>query len=229
MKKIEMDLMTKLMVVFFEYLSRSVNSHFAKLNAKKMTRVILKEMKEHGLVNLVHRIGSHPTWTATRKLIRATTKGPKEWVDHHPDFSTLIDRAATRICNREGEDGGVCPSDKWHAFELEFSAIFEYEYRNCLRWMKEGTKLKHARTKFSPEAFSVAWWVLMNAALNICAADYGYKLALREDDEDEGEEDGENCLSDATIRATTTASQWQSVSQNTNDVALPKPPSTTPA
>lgn len=74
MKKIEMDLMTKLMVMFFEYLSRSVNSHFAKLNAKKMTRVILKEMKEHGLVSLVHRIGSHPTWTATRKLIRATTK-----------------------------------------------------------------------------------------------------------------------------------------------------------
>ena len=223
MKKRKMDETTGSMVVFFAFLSRCVNSRFDKLNRTKMKSVILRQIKEYGFVR---RKGLHPTWTATQKLIRATTKSPKDWIDHHPDYLTLIDRTAERICSR---DGGICPGNKWHAFELEFSAIFEYEYRHCIRWMKEEAKLTRAKDKFSREAFLVVWGALFNAALSICAADYGYKLALREDDEDEGEEDGENCLSDATIRATTTAPQWQSVSQSTNDVALPKPPSTTPA
>jgi hypothetical protein len=170
MKKREMDETTGLMVVFFAYLSRCVNSRFDKLNRTKMEGVILRQIKEYGFVR---RKGLHPTWTATRKLIRATTKSPKDWIDHHPDYLTLIDRTAQRICSR---DGGICPGNKWHVFELEFSAIFEYEYRHCIRWMKEVAKLTRAKDKFSREAFLVAWGALFNAALSICAADYDHKM-----------------------------------------------------
>ena len=185
MKKREMDETTASMVVFFAFLSRCVNSRFDKLDRTKMKSVILRQIKEYGFVR---RKGLHPTWTATRKLIRATTKKSKR-----------LDRSSSRLfeTNRSNRSANLqqgrwhFPGNKWHVFELEFSAIFEYEYRHCIRWMKEEAKLTRAKDKFSREAFLVAWGALFNAAISICAADYDHKMEPERTEGDEKESDYE--------------------------------------
>jgi hypothetical protein len=205
---IRMDQITEAMVVFFVYLSRRVNSRFVKLNEKKMTCVILKQMREYGFVELTRGDSSPPTWTATRKLLHEIMEIPKDRIDHHPGYLQLIDKGARQLCKKYGS---VCLSDKWHFFELQFRVIFELQHKHCMRWLRSDAMLLEDKECFQRRGLFVAKAALFAAALNICVADmnsrsYQHEEEIYEEDGDEDDDD-DDCLPPASDPSAGTASK----------------------
>jgi hypothetical protein len=217
-----MDQTTEAMVVFFVYLSRRVNSRFVKLNKKKMTRVILEQMKEYGVVELTRRKGSPPTWTATRKLIHEIKEIPKERIDHHPGYLQLIKEGAMRLCKKHGS---FYLSDNWHFFALLFPVIFEYQYKHCIRWMTSDATLQEHKDYLHRKGLLIAKAALFAAALNICVADmnnrnYQHKKDIYDRNDDDDEKDGLPPARDTYAGVATKMPKGQSIVKD-NIIALP--------